>query len=223
MKNDGNQPALRKRQQIENAGRNMFLWVAIAAALVGTAGVVGVSLFQRLVFNQRIISEKNTTISTLQKNNSVVDELKDNVRVLNTNSNLRTTPRSPSSEPITVVLDSLPAQPNAEALGTSLQEKLLDVSGVTIDALTPVEADETVAPSEDGPQPITFQFTVSTSASGLDALKTVLRNFERSIRAVNVKNLKLEQQNNRVSMSGELEAYYMPEASVELKEIEVKP
>lgn len=223
MADDGKQPALRKRQQIENAGRNMFLWVALAAALVGTAGVVGVSLFQRMVFNQAVINEKNNTVSVLKNNNEIVEDLKNNVRVLNTNAQLRETPRSEGAEPLTVVLDALPSSANADALGTSLQEKLFDVGGVTIENLSPLTADDVATTDETGPTvgTIKYQFTVTTSPSNINALKQVLRNFERSIRAINVKNLKIEQQNNRVSMSGELEAYYLPEAKVELQKKEV--
>lgn len=226
MADDGKQPALRKRQQIENAGRNMFLWVAIAAALVGTAGVVGVSLFQRMVFNQRVISEKNNTVSVLKNNNEIVEDLKNNVRVLNTNAQLRQTPRSDGAEPLTVVLDALPAQANADALGTSLQEKLFNVGGITIENLSPTSTAAQTSTADDAENSvgtIGYQFTVTTSSSNINALKQVLRNFERSIRAINVISLEIEQQNNRVSMSGELEAYYLPEATVELKDEEVSP
>lgn len=224
MPGDDKQVAIRKRQQIENASRTMFMWVAIAAALVGTAGVMGVSLFERLAFNQEVINETSKTAATLKSNNEVVEELKNNVRLLNTNSDLGATPRTPGTEPISVVLDALPAQANSEAFGTSLQKKLLREDGVSIDALAPLSltsevSDETTA--GDGAQPIAFQFTVSTSAKRASALKEVLRNLERSIRPINVINIKIEQQSDRISMSGVAETYYLPETLVQLDKIEV--
>lgn len=217
------QVALRKRQQIENAGRTMFMWVAISAALVGLAGVVGVSLFERMVFNQRILSAKNTTVSTLKHNNSVVDELKDNVRLLNTNANLYKTPRLAGSEPISAVLDALPASANAEAFGASLQEKLLNADGVSIDLLSPLSATSSEDSDDESVGEIAFQFSVSTAASNASALKEVLRNLEKSIRAIDITSLTIEQQNNKITLSGEVRTFYQPAAQVELKEKAVKP
>ena len=134
---DTENTAVRKRQQIESTNKMMFMWVAGAAAIVGVALVLCISLFQRLTFNQRVISEKSQTVSNLQHNNEIVEDLRQNSRVLNTNSALLETPRPQGAEPISVVLDALPSQANSSALGASLQKKLL--TGVSIDSL-PVES-----------------------------------------------------------------------------------
>src|SRR5690242_6343155 len=115
--------AIRKRQQIENAGKTMFLWVAISAAVVGLAGVLSASMFERIAFNQKVINAKNKTVDNLKKDNAAVDELKRNVRVRNTDQALADTPRLDGSEPISVVLDALPSNANSSALGASLQQK----------------------------------------------------------------------------------------------------
>ncbi len=221
MAGSDKQVALRKRQQIEGAGRTMFMWVAIAAALVGTAGVVGVSLFERMVFNQKVLYAKNATLSNLEHNNEIADELKQNVRVLNTNTALLETPRSEDAEPISVVLDALPATANAEAFGASLQKKLLRVDGVTIDSLSPVSVDE--IPENGSVAEISFEFSVTTSAGRADALKKVLKNIERSIRPIDILTLTVDQQNNKITMSAEVRTYYLPETKVELTEAEVEP
>lgn len=225
--------AIRKRQQIEKAGRTMFIWVATAAAVVGIAAVLAVSLFQRLVFNQKVINAKNETIAVLRDNNTVVNDLKDNVRVLNTNSALLNTDRSENSEPISVVLDALPSQPNSSALGASLQQKLLNVEGVVIESLTvdPIAGvednidtgDTSVSDSETGDNEIRFQFTVSTKASKVNALKEVLKRIESSIRAIDIYKLSVEQQNDSISLSVEGRAYFEPEVTVELQKESIKP
>ncbi len=213
--------AIRKRQQIENAGRTMFMWVAIAAALVGTAAVVGVSLFERMVFNQEILNEKNNTVRTLKDNNAIVDELKANVRVLNTNEALKETPRSADAEPVSVILDALPSSSNAEAFGASLQKKLLNVDGVSIETLSPLNVETEVEAGNVGE--IAYEFTVTTSSQNVAALKTVLQNLEKSIRPIDLVKLSVDQQNNRVTLSGEVHTYFLPETKVELTEIEVEP
>ncbi|MBP9667994.1 hypothetical protein KBD87_04310 [Candidatus Saccharibacteria bacterium] len=215
------QVALRKRQQIENAGRMMFIWVAIAAALVGTVGVVGVSLFNRMVFNQKILAEKNTTADTLKKNNQIVDTLKENVRVINTDQNLVKTPHAQDAEPISVVLDALPATANSEAFGASLQEKLLNIDGVSLESLSPI-AGEAVSTQPDVSE-IAFRFSVSVASGNATALKKVLSNLEDSIRPVSVRKVSIEQQNNKIAMSVEVSTYYLPETTVQLNKKAVKP
>lgn len=219
--------ALRKRQQIENASKTMFLWVAGAAAIVGIALVLSFSLFERISFNQRVISEKNDTATTLHKNNETIEELKENIRVLNTNEALVDTPRAEDSEPISAILDGLPSTANSSALGASLQQKLLVSGGVSIDSLTVdpiagVEDDED-GDSGAGDNEITFQFVVSAGAGQADGLKQILRNIEKSIRVIDLTSLTIEQQNDKITLSAEGRAFYQPEKDVKLTEKVVRP
>lgn len=225
MPNEKN-ASLRKRQQIENAGKVMFIWVAVAAAVVGIAVVVSISLFERISFNNEVLSKKNATASNLKHNNKVADELKDNIRVINTNQALADTPRNSETQPISVILDALPSNPNSSALGASLQQKLLKVDGVSIDLLTVnpisgVEDDDDDDESEGGE--ITFKFIASTNASQVSGLKQALLNLERSIRVIDLTAVTIEQQNNKSTLTAEGRAFYQPETKVELKTTTHKP
>lgn len=218
--------ALRKRQQIENAGRTMFMWVAIAAVVVGIAAVLSVSLFERIMFNQKIIDAKNKTASTLSDNNKIIDELKANVRVMNTNAALKETPRLDESEPVSVILDALPSNPNSSALGASLQQKLLLVGGVSVESLTvdPISGVEDAKSDSDATSgEITFKFVVSADASQVSSLKKVLTNLEASIRVIDLTSITVEQQNNRVTLTAEGMAFYQSETKVELKTKSIRP
>lgn len=219
-----NSPALRKRQQIENANKTMFLWVAGAAAIVGIAGVLSVSMFERISFKQEVINEKRNTADVLKKNNEVATDLKDEIRVLNTNQALLDTPRIEGSEPLSVILDALPSMANSSAFGASLQQKLLRVDGVTIDTLvvdpiSGVEDTGDAVSSDDSENSISFRFTVSAAGGQEAKLQEVLRNIERSIRIINITSVSLEQQGagGKITMSVEGEAFYQPATSVELK------
>ncbi len=220
---------LRKRQQIENAGRKMFLWIAIAAALVSVAAVVSYSLWQQLVFNQKVIGRKQETVSNLRHNNEIVDKLKDETRVLNTNSALGATPRLDGAEPITVILDALPAQANSAAFGASLEQKLLSVGGVTIESsdVTPAaeEGSGEASTSETavGENQIAFQFTVRVDSAQVGKLKDVLTNLQRSIRPVMVTSITIERQSNQMTMDVEGHTVYAPAKKVELTEKSERP
>jgi hypothetical protein len=222
--------ALRKRQQIENANKRMFLWVAAAAAILGMSAVLSFSLFERIAFNQRVINEKNKTIGILKDNNEIVDELKKNVRVMNTNQALIDTPRIQNAEPLSVILDALPSRANSLALGASLQQKLISQDGVSIESLTvdPISGAEVSEGSlrlqtdaEDNE--IAFQFIVSAGPDQADKLKNILRNLEKSIRAINVTSVITERQTKRITMSVKGLAYYQTEKKVELTEKVIKP
>ena len=81
--------AIRKRQQIAKANRMMFIWIAAVSAVVGIALVISLFLLQKAWFNEKVLAEKGNTASTLTKNNQVVGDLKDQIRVLNTNEALK--------------------------------------------------------------------------------------------------------------------------------------
>ena len=215
---------IKKRQQIEYTNRTVFIWVAGSAAIVGVALVLCVSLFQRLTFNQNVIGMKNQTVSTLKNNNQIVDKLRENVRVRNTSQALLDTPRLDGAEPISVVLDALPSQPNSSALGASLQKKLL--RGVAIDTLVvnPTQGENGTEQGDSGTaKTIDFNFKVSAASNQVNNIKNILRKLEKSIRTINVTSMQIEQQSETISLTVTGVAYYSPETKVELTTKKVTP
>jgi len=220
--------SIRKRSQIAKANRMMFLWVVVTSVVVGFALVGSLFLVQKLLFNEKVLSEKNKTIATLNNNNQNIEELKSQIRVLDSNSALSSVKSDPSDQPVQVILDALPSEANALALGASLQTKLLnDVSGLTLDALQvdPVDSETQVNSSITSPlvdQPsISFRFTVSGSE---EALKQALSKLERSIRSIDIVSLRIESKGPDASaMTVQAKAYYEPARLVELRDKVVKP
>lgn len=225
--------ALRKRQQIAKANRTMFLWVAGASALVGIALVLSLFLLQKAWFNEKVLAEKAKTASTLTANNQVVNDLKDQIRVLNTNTSLKDVMIAGEDQPVQVVLDALPSDANSSALGSSLQEKFLNDGALKIESLTvdPVagvesQSDESVEDASDvteGENQITFRFTVSTDSGNASALKSLLQRLERSIRPIDISTLTVETQGDRLVLTVAGRSFYEPARTVELKEKTVKP
>lgn len=226
--------AIRKRQQITNANRMMFIWVAAVSALVGIALVASLFLLQKAWFNEKVLAEKAKTASILTQNNKVIGELKDQVRVLNTNQSLKDSMAPGEDQPIQVVLDALPAEANSSALGSSLQEKFLNDPALRIESLNvdPVpgieaqadinvqDASATAVPVE---KVINFRFSVSADGNNPNALKSLLQKLERSIRAIDLLTLTVETQGSRLLLVVEGRAFYEPARSVELKDKTVRP
>lgn len=224
--------ALRKRQQIARANRMMFLWVAGISAVVGVAVVASLFLVQKAIFNEKVLAEKSKTATTLVNNNKAVDELQNQIRVLNTNENLKKAMVPGELQPVQVVLDALPAEANSSAFGASLQEKFLTAEGIQLDSLTvdpvpgieaqPGASSQTTTDGGTDNQ-ITFSFTVSTGRNNADGLKNILIGLERSIRPIDLTNITVEAQGDRLVLKASGHTYYQPARTVDLKNKTVKP
>lgn len=223
--------ALRKRTQIAMANRVMFLWVAGVSIVFGFALVGSIFMTQMLLFNERVIQEKEKTVSILKTNNGNVKELESKIRVLDTNAALISAKAVSDDKAIQVILDALPSDANSLALGASIQNKLLaDIPGLTLNSLQvdPVIGVESLsidssvesASSLSGSQnQITFRFSVSGDDK---ALQQVLHNLEISIRTIDVISLKIEGQDEKSELSVQARAFYEPARIVQLKDITVK-
>ena len=213
----------------------MFTWVAVVSAVVGIALVVSIFLLQKAWFNEKILGEKSKTASTLVHNNEVIGKLKDEIRVLNTNEDLKSSMAPGESEPIQAVLDALPSEANSSAFGSSLQEKFLNDPALTIESLNvdPVAGVESQSDSNvqdasadttaTGDNQITFRFSVSTDVNNASALKNLLQRLERSIRAIDLTALTVETQGTKLVLTVDGHAFYEPAKTVELKDKTVKP
>lgn len=211
--------AFRKRTQIASANKMMFLWVVGVSVVFGASVVVAMFLVQMAFFNERVLHEKDVTVSTLDSNLAVVDELESNIRVLDTNQALIDSKAKPDDDPLQVILDALPSDANSLALGASLQNKLLaNVSGITlnslqVDPVVGVETQESDGTVSSGDNQISFHFSVTGNAT---ALKSVLKNLESSIRTIDIVSLKIENHGSSQTMTVQGRAYYEPAKKVEL-------
>lgn len=236
MATDGT--ALRKRQQIANANRMMFMWVAGVSVVVGIAAVASLFLVQKALFNEKVLGEKSKTASTLVKNNEVVEELQNQIRVLNTNDSLKNAMVPGEAQPVQVVLDALPSSANSSAFGASLQRQFLTADGIQLDSLNvdPI-ADAEVStydgsaagsanssPTEGGGEyQVRFSFDVSTDVNNAAGLKDLLVRLGHSIRPITLTSVDIEVQGPRLLLKAEGHTYYQPTRTVDLKDKVVKP
>ncbi len=226
------QPSMKKRQIIANSSRTMFLWVAGMSGVVGVCAVLCIFLFQQLMFRTEVSNRLDKTASTLQKNNKLTTALMDNLRVRSTDEGLSTVKARPDDQPLQAILDALPADKNALALGSSLQQKLLTgVNGVviesmTVDAANLAASQVTTTSTSSLPEladveqmPISFIAT----ADNPNSLKDFLTQLERSLRVIDIDNLVLETSASKYTMTVSAHAYYKPGKVVQLGNEVVKP
>ena len=82
------QGAVKKRQQIQDSSKTMFLWVAGMSVVVGFALVVSWFLWQQIAYKTKVVSVKNETVQILKDNNEAAETLRENMRVRETNTAL---------------------------------------------------------------------------------------------------------------------------------------
>ncbi len=223
----GKEVALRKRQQIDSSKRTMFMAVAAVALVSGVALVVSFFLVQQIIFHGKIVAAKQETIDTIKSNIAVIDELKDNVRVLDTNEALNSVRSSEGSTALQVILDALPSESNADALGASLQIRFAgEVSGLKVDSLVVTASDGedslVSGDSEGGGSSSSIGFMMSVSGSA-DMLKEFLARLERSIRVFELSSIDMRTSSDGLSMNIIGQAYYEPGRNIELGTKVVKP
>lgn len=226
-------PGLRKRQQIKQANKTMFIWIAGVSVVIGFSVVLALFLMQKILFDEKVIIEKNKTVSVLEKNLKNVAALKEEIAVMNTNQDLRSTRLNESDPPIQSVLDALPADANSTALASSLQTKLLSgVPGIVVETINvePVSGLETAgtdassgAGANTGTNQINYTFSVSTDLGNDKALRQVLERLEKSIRPFNITAIDVEVQGKRVVMTVKGVSYYEPAKTIQLTQRVVKP
>jgi hypothetical protein len=209
---------LRKRQQISSANRMMFIWVAAGSGVVGIALVVSIFLIQQLIFNEKVLSKKSETISSLENSQKAVPELRNQIAVRNTDQALLDSRAKDSDKPLQVVIDALPDSANTAALGASLQNVLIPGTGIQLESLKVDLLDET---STDGV--MTFLFSVSTDRGSIGELRNLQQRLERSIRAINVKSVLVETSAAKATMTVTGEAYYQEARKLELGTEPVNP
>lgn len=206
---------LKKRQQIEVAGRVMFIWIAIAAVAVSFCVATGQYLFSRWVHNNKVIAAKNEASDTLSKNIVNSKELKQNVDALVASQPLASVKTNEADQNAKSVLDALPTTFDSAALGTSLQQAILNRSGVAIENLTvpqDVPAEQLLAST---PQEMQFSFVISGSYS---QIQSAILDIERTIRPFKILTMNLTGSDTNLRASVEAATYYQPAKTVTLGE-----
>lgn len=215
---------MRKRQQIASSSKAMFIWVAAASVVVGFAVVIGWFLSQQILFREKVITEKNRTVTILQDNNKATTGLIDNVRVLETNPALNAAKAQPNERALQVVLDALPADANTLALGASLQNRLFgSVANVKIESLSVKQPGDVTGTAVSHGAVQSIGFTAVVTSPDINAIRDVQKKLESSIRTIDIDSLKIEKSDARVTMTLQGHAYYLPERNLTLTDKVVKP
>ena len=223
---------LKKRQQIENAGRSMFVWVAIASVAVSICIVTAQFLFQKWEYNNHVLGAKYKAADQLKKNITNAKQLQDAVNALVSNDDLASVKTNTDDPNTKSVLDALPSSFDATAWATSLQKAILIRSGVAIDGINvPSDQDQTTTGGNTGtnttttsmndPTPQEMKFDVTVSGS-YDKIRNMLLDLERTIRPIKITSVTLDGDDAAMTATVSGVTYYQPSKSATVKQEVVK-
>lgn len=220
---------VRKRQQIANANRQMFIWVTVAAVVVAVCAVVALNFVQRIIYQAKVNNKLTDTSSILTKSVATIDDLMANVDKLSVNKNLNLPQlRQGDSTAFQVVLDALPTENDKTSLGASLQDRILAPSGVTINQISVTSTGGAAAAPGDTSssdikptaQPITFSVVVQGT---YDSIQTVIQDIERTIRPITIDSVNLQGTDSKLQATISATTYFVPKVNYVLGSEEVKP
>ncbi|HET6622847.1 MAG TPA: hypothetical protein VFG56_02850 [Candidatus Saccharimonadales bacterium] len=221
---------LKKRQQIAQANKMIFLWTAAAAVAVSFCAVALQFLIREGLFNQRIISAKAETNQTLERNLTKADELKNNVQALLANTDLAAVSTENTDNNLEVVLDALPTDGDVTSFATSLQNIILVHSRADVTALsTKSQFDddgsssvESSSTANDDTDALPLPFTAEISGN-YQQIHDTLVDVSRTIRPINITSLTVKGRDVNLDVIISGDTYYLPAATVSLGSKEIEP
>lgn len=203
---------LKKRQAISSANRTMFIWVAIASVAVSILLVGAQFLYKQFLYNNKVFAAKSKAASTLAENQQNIVKLKEAFGPLDAGVD-----KNVSS---TKVLNALPREKDSSAFGTSLQQIIAPLSGVTLEAVSIEGQAEEEVTETTGPQPIKASVTVSGS---YDQILAFVRDLERVIRPTTIETMNVTGSDANTRLAIDITTYYQTSKGVEIKKEVVQP
>lgn len=210
-----------KHEIIHSANARMFAAIAIAVFIVIFCLFASQALFSQSLYQQRIISEKQATLRTLQDNKRSVEELEsayadfvnDPVNVIGGDSD---GDGADDGDNAKIVLDALPSELDYPGLSSSIEKILLEgeygIESIGGDGIVEnIDGDEALG--RQPPVEVPYPVRVTTAP---DKVLNLLQTLESSIRPFHVNSLQLESAGGDLQVSIDMETYYQPASGLEV-------
>ncbi|MFZ1812603.1 MAG: hypothetical protein WAU02_03760 [Candidatus Saccharimonadales bacterium] len=213
---------LKKRQQISQANRIVFIWVAIAAAIVTIALVMTQFMVKQFLYNNKVHGKLVETNATLTKNIAAYEPLKTDVTQLVADQQLTRLRVDPKDNALQVIIDAMPTVDDRIGLAASLQQIVLTQSGAKIDNIGFVDQQTAGATAPVnvpvGVVPITFSFTAT---GPYNTIKALFERVRHSIRPINIVSIKISGSASLMKAEVQAMTYYAQPKTIEMKKEKV--
>lgn len=221
MSDDKPMTGLKKRQQIADTRKQVFLMVALSSAIVVICVMIGIRLFKEIVYQSKVNDELGKTVDIMNGNVRNISPLIKNAMALSTSKNLSLPNlKEDDTSVFQVIIDALPTIEDSVDLGSSLQDKVLAHSGVRIEQINVERATSSsitsgapsrstglgsATPSYPSAKLITFKVTVS---GDYESIQKVLKDIENTIRPITITKISLEGNDIKLTAGIEARTYY---------------
>jgi hypothetical protein len=224
-----------KQQQIDKTMDNMFTVAAVAIFVAIFSLFTAHSLWQKLLFQNHVISAKTTARNQLNEDITAANQLTSSYENFNQASVnlLGAQVTGEDNDNAKIVLDALPSSYDYPALITSIQS-LLSNQGVTIDTISGTDESATIAgntaastasssatatPSSD--TAVAMPFTIGVNGP-YQNVQNVINEFEKSIRPFQIISMTISGDQSNITLTLNAQAFYQPATKFNITQETVK-
>lgn len=202
-----------KHVQVDKSYARIVLVISLASAIAIFSLVAAGTFIKKIQYQNSVISLRGKAIDQLEANAKAVDTLVASYEAFDSPAeSAMGTPEKNSK----IVLDALPSKYDFPALTTSLYY-LIQSSGNSVKSISGIDEELSAEQSSANPTPKEMLFNVSASGS-YDTTKTLLTNFERSIRPFKIQKLEIVGSDGGVTLNIDGLTYYQPQKALEITE-----
>lgn len=198
---------------ISKDSSRLVITVSIAVFIVAFCLVAAQSIFSQIMYQNKIISEKKSTLAIVEQNKLSASELAESYLRFATEpiNVLGGSPQGSGAQDgdnAKIVLDALPDALDFPALSSSIEKILLD-GGYAIQSIggggSQNSSSLVDSGSATGPQPIPYPIRINSTP---ESTLSLLQSLEASIRPFKVTSLRLEGSASNLETTINLETYY---------------
>jgi hypothetical protein len=214
VNNSDKEKAGTKRAMISKDSQIVLIFAIVASIVVSACAVLGWSFIEDIGYNGKVIGELNSTNTSLKDNKTAGDKVRHELEQLNNDGDLKQLRASSEDSALQVILDAMPTWDSRSSLAASLQNEILNRSGVSIQTMDVndasavenqvnlgVDAEETA-----GLLPIEFSVVLLGDET---TIQNTLRDIERTIRPIIVTDMTINLSDEyRVTLTAK--TYYNP-------------
>lgn len=202
-----------KHLQIDKANSSILVAAAVTTAVVVFSIIAAKALLTQMSYQKKVINLRNKANIQLEKNIKAAYPLVASYQTFeeSAESVIGTADRNSK-----IVLDALPSKYDFPALTTSL-EGVINSSGLKINSISGTDEEAEAQQDSVNPKPIEIPFTLSASGN-FNSAKSLILNFERSIRPIKVSTLTLSGDTSSLNIDVVAKTYYQPEKKLGIQQ-----
>lgn len=209
-----------KRAQISQAQSKIMLIVSVATivtvfCLASTKALISQSGYQRRLINakhasvKQLEANKTASLTLIDQYNNVFLNPTSATNIIGGKNDKSSTSVPPDEDNARVVLNALPTTYDFAGLISSIA-KILNSNSVASPSIVGTDESATATTkASPNPKPVAIHLTVSGQTSYANVQK-VIKDFERSIRPFDIKNMQLSGTNDSMNFTVIMTTYYQP-------------